>query len=430
MQLKTISEINPANFFRLPFRTGTRILTLATINQFTEFRKPNRGYHFIRTRKIAYQNELLTLGVTIGSEPEEMIYLNIQETELMVTCRVDTEENYLSRYAYFAFCGLMYHDQEYDFEEYFWPGFFNRDTGLSNYLRISNVKGSLNISVKMRYKGLYKPGRTFPVVGAERIEPRAKAPILVENPYTNEEILLGFCFADLNNERYKTYHYPFLVPYTCHLNKNSDTVKGFNAFVFSETDLPDFEITAAQQTLLDICFQMRALAPVERLIDHQDPQDRQLLIARNKDKFNQLFELWHQAFPILSGSFYTHYFYTFGMRNVKGKPRKNDLYPCTFSNLTPQLVFLWKDLGAYYKLELRLLIAGDWYEAHYFSSGFFVMTRDNYRNFFILNSIQDIEILKFFQQSHFRLLILKEHFVTECKDFVADLRKGYRFKDR
>lgn len=113
------------NFFHLPFTPNTRILTENTLNQYSEIRKPKKGYFPIKIRKISFSNELLVIGVILDKEPEEMVYIKVTTSELLVSCSVDTHENYLSRYAYFALNQLMYYHTEYDFEDNYWPGFFD-----------------------------------------------------------------------------------------------------------------------------------------------------------------------------------------------------------------------------------------------------------------------------------------------------------------
>lgn len=63
-------NIPSCNFFRLPFKPGTKILTEATLNKHSEIREPRKDYLSIKTRKIAFRNELLVIGVTLGTEPE------------------------------------------------------------------------------------------------------------------------------------------------------------------------------------------------------------------------------------------------------------------------------------------------------------------------------------------------------------------------
>jgi len=152
------------SFFRLPFNPNTRILTQETLNRHSEIRKPKRTFFPIKIRKISYTNELLTLGVTLCKEDEELVYIKVTSSFLLVSCSVDTHDSYLSRYAYFSLFQLMFYYGKYDFEQYYWPGFFDEQIGLSKYLRINKSKGSLWVSAKLRYKTLYKPEQNLLMV--------------------------------------------------------------------------------------------------------------------------------------------------------------------------------------------------------------------------------------------------------------------------
>lgn len=129
MQVQTMISRNTLSkkggiFFRLPFQHGNFKLSIDTLNKFSDFRRPKHPYLLIQTRKISFVNELLTVGVIIGEEAEEMVYIKVKPLELLVSCSIDTDENYLGRYAYFALCHLMGPSGEYDFDGYILAGLF------------------------------------------------------------------------------------------------------------------------------------------------------------------------------------------------------------------------------------------------------------------------------------------------------------------
>lgn len=416
------------NFFRLPFIPNTRILTEDTLNQYSQIRKPKRGYFSIEIRKISFSNELLVIGVILDKEPEELVYIKVTTSELHVSCSVDTDESYLSRYAYFSLSRLMLYRTEYDFEDYYWPGFFDQETGGSKYLMIHKSKDNVYVSSKVRYSGLYKPGKQLPIVSANMVKLRKAVPAIQEQPPKETHTVLGFCLADSNNERYRTNHYPFLIPYVGILNKGKTNIRSFTAYVLNETQLSEFDLTDEQQSLVEICFDMKKIALVAKPEYNDDAHRLAEKRKQNQYNFNQLFELWQKALPLLSGRLYTHYRYTYGMRNVKGKPVRSYMTPCCFNNETPEICFLWKDMGDYYKLELRLMFQGKIHRLqYYFSTAFFAMLSYSPRKYVLLNSVTDNELVSYFQQSQFQLLVLKKHYEGDFKDFVDHLRMVYRF---
>jgi len=152
------------NFFSLPFSAGTRKLSLQTLDNHSDFRKPQRGYMPVTVKESTFVNELLTLRVILEKEPEEKVYLKVTENALLVSCSVDTDESYLSRYAYFAIRNLISYRHEYDFEDYYWPGLFNAQTGRSRFLTIAKMRDKLICHLKIRYIGMFKPGQQFPLL--------------------------------------------------------------------------------------------------------------------------------------------------------------------------------------------------------------------------------------------------------------------------
>ena len=420
-------NIPSCNFFRLPFKPGTRILTEATLNKHSEIREPRKDYLSTKTRKIAFRNELLVIGVTLGTEPEEMVYIKATTSELLVSCSVDTHKDYLSRYAYFTLRQLMQYYSNYDFEDYYWPGFFDPSTGACKYLIVRKSKEDLRVSLKVRYKGFYKSGQHLPTVSANVVERRVETLPVPEQPSKNSQMVLGFCLANCNDERYRNNHYPFLIPYVGILNKFKTRLKSITKYVLHEMELAELKLTDEQNKLVEICFEMKKIALVGIPEFYADEKRTTEIHKQNQDNLNKLFSLWQNALPLLLGRLGTYYTYTFGMRNVKGKPVLSSMVPCTFEHRTPEICFLWKDMGDYYQLEMRLSIGAKVHHLQNFNTTLFAMLIYSPRKYVLLNSIADSELLTYFQQRKFQFLVLKKHYQGDIKDFVAQLRMVYHF---
>ena len=356
-------------FFRLPFQNGNFKLGIDTLNKFSDFRRPKHPYLGIQTRKISFLNELLTLGVIIGEEAEEMFYIKVNPLELLVSCSIDTDENYLGRYTYFALCHLLEPSGECDFEDYYWPDFFD-DKMQNKFLATLKSKGDLKVSLKTSYRGLCKPVKYLPTIKQGKVVIRDTTEIIPET-LTRDDKLIGYCLLDTRSSKWHTDHVPSLISYTGVPGKDKISVKWFNSYILKPQDLPNQELTAEQQKLKDICFLMNELAFVQ-FPKQKDSESRRVEIKKlNETNFSRVFTLWHEAFPLLQSRQYTHYHFTYGMRNIKGKPVKSGMSPCTFSNEQPELCFLWKEKSEYYKLELRFRIGNKLYELpYYFNSSF------------------------------------------------------------
>jgi len=188
---------------------------------------------------------------------------------------------------------------------------------------------------------------------------------------------------------------------------------------------------ADQRDLVEICFDMKKVASIAGSKYMENPLCRDERLKQNKNNFNQLFELWKKAFPLLLGRFFIHYRYTYGMCNLKGKPVRSYMTPCSFDSGVPEIYFLWKDMGDYYKLELQLMPWRKIDQMKYlYRSAFFAMRSIDPKIFTLLSSVRDIELFTFFQERHFQISVLKKHYDCNFKDFVNRLRSVYRFIDR
>lgn len=153
-----IIEIPNHRFYKFPFENGNFKLTRVTLDSHSEFRKPNRTYLSVDAKMISFKDDILIFSVRIAGDEEEFVFLKITQTHLLVTCSVDTDETYLSRYAYFLLDNYISYYHEKDFSEYYWPDFFDANTGKSKYLIIEKKGKSLSIKLKGKYWYFYKPG--------------------------------------------------------------------------------------------------------------------------------------------------------------------------------------------------------------------------------------------------------------------------------
>ncbi|CAM4411877.1 hypothetical protein SAMN06265348_1177 [Pedobacter westerhofensis] len=419
------------SFFSLPFKPGTRVLTLDTLNKHSDFRKPRMGFWDSSCKRVKFENEILTLQVKLKNEPVEYVYLKVTESALLVSCSVDTDQTYLSRHAYFAVYQLLSTWDEFDFEQYYWPGFFDAATGLSKFVVNSNLYDTVSLHFRVRYHGFYKPGHVLPAITDDEGKPTAAVPTVIESDPENAEAVLGFCLVDMRPRRWATNHWPFLIPYVGYLDKNKSALKGFKSFVMNRDNLFLPDLDDEQQQLLDICFEMKQIAVMDHIPKDSEPHLWILQDQITSDRFTRMFELWREAMPLFVGRMYKNHFYSHGMKNVKGRPRKKDMKPCILSREVPQLCFIWKAYDDYYKLELRFKLGNQVYvPSEWRSPIFFAYTEEIPHTFYLLGSLLDCQLMNFFQKSDYRMLILKTQFEGRIKDLVNQLRGRYQFIPR
>ncbi|SIT17002.1 hypothetical protein [Belliella pelovolcani] len=418
---KQVQIIDEKKFFRLPFEKGTFCLTEETLNSNSKFRNPN-GYIRIETKELSFRNEILTLSVKLPEEPKKLVYLKVTEKELLVSCNFDTDQTYLSRYAYFALWNQMRYSKAASFEEYYWPDFFDPKTGRSKYLQIFNDRRGFDINLRSKYPSFYKPGDPLLElkddldIPKDEILPRS----LAENlPITDKA--LGFALADTNLSSFHSNHYPFLVPLHGVISKDRERIKTFASFHFNEDDGSELAMSHDQKELSKICFKMRELAPVSNSSWH----DAFVPNSEELEKGKQLFKLWHQAYNLLLTQKYVYFFHTRGLKYVKGKPMRSWMRPCEFKKERPKLVIKRIDKGDYFQIELAFRIKRKLNSLHYPNLTFFLRPETNWLEEYLLESFNDWLVVSFFAKTKFKMAVLKPHYKDEFENFMRKMSERY-----
>lgn len=420
---------NNLQFYRLPFQEGTLRLTLATLDRHSAAEDYKQPYPLISIRKIAYHNELLIVGIRLDQEEEERVFMQVHQTELRISCSVDTHETYLSRYAYFALQDSMCMNGYYDFSEFYWPGFFNSITGKSKYLTIINDRRGMNVNLKPKYAFFYKPGQHLVyLVKERRLLPDLNPGNTKERIDFLSNLAIGYCLADTNTESLHSNHYPFLIPYFGDWNQNKSAIKRFASFITHKEILPFIHFTKSQERLNDLCFDMMEIAPLKNVVYNHSEQERQKIMNDNNLNRAGLFYMWQHALPFLSRQLLTHYHFSYGMKNVAGKPAKKDMLPCRISTAIPELCFLWSDRGDYYNLELRFQIDGKTFKPYHRNTAFFINAMDDPMKFYLLPTLSDCDLVCYFARHRFRISVLKIHYEAHFKDFLMRLSRIYRVR--
>lgn len=416
-------------FFRLPLEPHTVKLTLKTLNIYSEFRRPKKPYLRINVRKIYFRNEVLTIGVKLDDEIEERLFIRVTEKELLVSCTVDTDETYLSRYAYFGLLEMMSIYDYYNFEQFYWPGFFDGNTGNSKYLNIINDRKGMDVALKAKYPYFYKPGHYLIIPSTPEILPIRKADVNIE-PFidTTSHYTVGYCLADTHLRSLHSNHFPFLIPYLGMLTKGKDSVRKYMTFITKPAEVPYLNLTDAQVQLNDISHEMMELAPIKSIFFQATEEEGQKIKDDNGSREKKLFALWQSCIGLLHCQVHQSYYFTYGISNVEGKPKKKYLEQCSFSPEIPQLCFVLLDKEDYYQLELRFKCQRKALIPYEFNTAFFISSKNDPMTFYLLGSFADYEVTSFFARHKFKIAVLKRHYKNEFKEFIDRLRQIYQIK--
>lgn len=417
------------DFFRLPLEKGTVILSLETLNRYSEFRRPKKPFLHIKQRKISFQSEILTIGIILNEEKEEMVYLRVKPTELLVGCSVDTSEKYLSRYAYYTLLDLMNYDGECDFKEFYWPDFFHPKTGKSKYLHIFNDRWGMNVVLKEQYSYFYKPEERLFSPFKDTLDPnRSKQLPLIHTSISPNSLVIGYCLANTTFVSYRSNHYPFLIPYVAKLNLKKDAIIGYRHYIMDAEPSTEPEYTPVQLSLHQLALKMMVLAPTENIRYRDTEAEKQAIRNENMERRDQLFYLWQEAFPLLDSQPYTHYFMTYGMKNIEEKPLKMSLIPCVFAKEVPKICFLWLDKGEHYELKMRFRVGNKTFVPEAENPVFFLRSTAEPMKLYLTGTLADYQLCRFFESRNFSISVLKTHYTPHFQDFKTQLENLYEFR--
>jgi hypothetical protein len=422
---KQLPILEEKQCFKLPFEKGSFNLTEVTLNSNSAFRKPTYFYP-IQLRKIGFHHEVLSLGVKLEGEAEQRVYLKVKKDELWVSCSFDTDQTYLSRYAYFGLLKLMDFNGSVNFKKFYWPDFFDPETGKTKYLQILNDRMGMDVNLKPKFPTFYKPGASLLQIQPEIEVPRINTRELIrldELPLTDD--VLGYCIANRQMNSFHSNHYPFLLPFHGILSKDREKIKSFTSFVVKGSEIYSSALTRKQEQLNEICFNMWDLAPISNESFHGRFQFNEEEIERGK----QLFELWHEAMALILSQKHLYVCRSYGMKNLLGKPNRNWMKACDIRREIPQLLIKKRNKGDYFLFELQFKVKGKLHIPEYPNIAFFINPKVDWLKIYLLGSYNDYLLTSFFAKSNFKLAVLKCHYKGEFENFVEGLAERYEIKE-
>jgi hypothetical protein len=285
----------------------------------------------------------------------------------------------------------------------------------------------VDIRLKKIFKGFFRPNDYFLHIPERKVLKRAR--VQKESAASDHENVIGYCLANTDPVKFHSNHYPFLIPYTFSPNADNRTVKSFKSFTFGNNDTEGFDLTPNQTDLNKICYEMKNIARIQ-FREYGDSKERSDEIddlnLNNRDK---IFELFNEALPMLSREKFTHYLFTYGMRNIQRRPMKKDMQVATFSMDIPALSFLLTDKGNYYELKLRFRVKG---RVFLFcedrTAMFFICSSSNPNVWYLLESETDSRVVLFFSRKNFRIQVPKGYYKEHFEPYVNEIKKHYELE--
>ncbi|SFA57791.1 hypothetical protein SAMN04488511_1183 [Pedobacter suwonensis] len=422
----TIAGKPLSRFYQLPLEKGSRVLRLAVLEQIASAFSVGKKPEPLAITSLSFNQGLLTVTVKLEGE-EARVYIAVAYDNLLVSCSVDTDETYLGRYAYLTLCTMM-RSGYCNFQEYYWPECFALGNKRSGYVNVVKKPGGITITLKKKFSGLFRPGDDLPDVTERTVVPRER--LSGKNVIARlAPVSIGYCFANTDLQKFHSNHYPFLIPYVFAATAYLKTVKSFKRFVLNPHDVDGISLSPQQEELNSICFAMKEIAAIRFNANAHLPEK-----VAETDKLNDanqlaLLKLWNKALPLLMQQRFTHYFYTYGMRNVTGKPVMRDMKLVEFSMEVPVLSFVLKDEGDYYELELKIKVKGKLLHLNTDQSGLFLVCDSaNPYLWYLLEAEMDYKLVWFFSKVNFKVQVIKGYYREFFEGFVERVEKWYEVK--
>lgn len=431
----TIAGKPLSRFYQLPLEKGSRVLRLAVLEQIASdpivigfhstFGVGKKPEPLVIT-SLSFDQGLLTAHVKLEGE-EARVYIAVEYDCLLVSCSVDTDESYLGRYAYLTLRAMM-RSGYCDFQQYYWPACFILGNKRSGYVDVVKKPGGFTITLKKKFSGLFRPGDDLPDVTERLVVPRER--LLSKHTAARlAPVSIGYCFANTDLQHFHSNHYPFLIPYVFAATAYLKTVKSFKRFVFNPHDVDGISLSSQQEELNSICFAMKSLAAIRFNANAHLPEKVAETHKLNEANQLALLKLWNKALPLLKQQRFTHYFYTYGLRNVTGKPVMRDMKMVEFAMEVPVLSFVLKDEGDYYELELKIKVKGKLLRLNTDQPGLFLVC-DSAKPYlwYLLEAEMDYKLVLFFSKVNFKVQVIKGYYREFFEGFVEGVGKWYEVK--
>jgi hypothetical protein len=368
----------------------------------------------IKVKYHSYEQGIVTILSQMPDRSRYRIQFRVGLDNLAIACRCGETKYRLCVHAYTVLYRTLWLHGHLDLAMYYWPQIDNDDQLQAKFLEVTTRNDRIYVEPRLRFGNLYRPGLGFR--GAERL--KLTEPIdTKQKVYGSGEIVIGFCLA-YNYRGFSTSHQPVLIPFVGVLNKTGEEIIRFNRFVWSENDIGQIELSDSQRTLGRISEEQNAL--VKRLSELNTEQQ----IAALPEMRKVLFALWQDALPLLVSEQFVYCYNTHKHGSLKQRPYKTGMERCSFSLVKAVLSFKLKFYSDHYILNPRVTINGKTLNLQHNPD--FFMFDDEQKQFYLLNSLQDDDILAWMSYSGNKLTIIRKHYDDFKVSFLHPLGQCYK----
>lgn len=400
--------------YLLPFENDELRLTQAVIDKHSSHRQNNRRYVLTGTKELAFEDGILKLLVSIRGDSDELLWLKVAPEALWIWCSKTDDNNSLSKHAYFGLTNIALGGYKC-FKPYYWPDFFGQKT---QFLDIVNISSGFAIAGKPQFGQLYRPG--LPLLNNLEFSLSGfSLPESIQSQLSGETVI-GYALEHMSLRSYHSRHYPFLVPFCGKKSKDGSSVVSFDNYLLQSKNDTTLVYSTDQEVLNAYSSRMQEIA---LLIRYEGDK----LVAESKEEHyarkQQLFTYWKTVLPYLIRQPFVYHHYSYGMRNIKGKPRKLEMIACRYTTDVPKLCFYLHDKGDYLQLRLQVKINNKPIALSKEHIPFFIM--DQQYTLYMISSLLDEELLDLFYHADYKLTVLKSHLNDFFQSYLVHLSHLY-----
>jgi len=322
------------------------------------------------------------------------LILEVKEGLLLATCNCDNKSPVICDHVFGALRTIIWDLGEYYFEKLRPNGIIPLAIAHKNYFDKKECKAGLDVSVRPELESVFKLHQwltSADLSAVLKLPDPAPLPFIAQNPkvqkYTHDEAVCYLLIIPTRNR-----FLPFVVPCAGKLFKNKTGIKTFYDFLRGAKKQYDNLLTDGQKELNAACFQLWKLA--EKLpgsiLEGSD-------VKKITDSRLLVFEAWRKMlFTLQRQSFVYSYFLYRTEQLKKGRPTKGRVLQIQVSAETPTISFVLTDCGAFYQIQMQVLVKGEPLIDYEADTTFFISQG---RTIYLLASLRDATMVQWIDSS-------------------------------
>jgi hypothetical protein len=406
----------PANLFFYTISLDNELtITKETLyNHYKHHPTKKHRSPWIRVFCLNYHYDVFTVGVLLANEKTFKIFLHLSKDELHVGCECGMPGEELCYHAYHGLFKLMhYHSMK--LERYYWPELTTEHKGEFKFLEVDVNWANIKITPRKEYGNIYK--KEFGFLDAEELTFEKQQQPEMSPSKGNQEVL-GYALMYIRMN-YANTHLPFIMPFIGTTNKAGDGIAFYQHYLRKDKPFThNLKLTDEQIMLNEISYDMFKLSK------SVGKQYNEVNTESWKAAAPIMLNLWRKVIPKLKYEKYVKSCYTWGFKNWHDKPRKSDMHTSKILMDQLSISFVLKDKGEYFNLELLVKAGERNITPHALKIPLFVMDTGT-NTFYLVNSMQDENLLNWLSKYNSRLTVMKAHFENFKNRFLSPLSKCY-----